>query len=58
MKSITKLFGTSQYLKETSDKGFDGTSLWVSVSPINLTIVPGRPKVCEMDNVACSVTQH
>ena len=48
MKSVTKLFDTSQYLKETTDKGFDGTSLWVSVSPINMTRVPGRPKVCEM----------
>ncbi|XP_020625901.1 semaphorin-2A-like isoform X2 [Orbicella faveolata] len=44
MKSVKKLFETSQYLKETTKKGFDGTSLWVSVSPINLTMVPGRPK--------------
>ena len=50
MKSVTKLFDASQYLKETTDKGFDGTSLWVSVSPINLTMVPGRPKVREMDS--------
>lgn len=50
MKSVKKLFETSQYLKETTKKGFDGTSLWVSVSPINLTMVPGRPKVCEMDS--------
>jgi len=47
MKSVTNLFDTSKYLKETTDKGFDGTSLWVSVSPINLTVVPGRPKVCD-----------
>ena len=51
MKSVKKLFDTSKYLKETSNIGFDGTSLWLSVSPINLTMVPGRPKVCEMDSV-------
>jgi len=51
MKSVKKLFDTSRYLKETSNIGFDGTSLWVSVLPINLTMVPGRPKVCEMDSV-------
>ncbi|XP_078374729.1 semaphorin-4A-like isoform X2 [Oculina patagonica] len=44
MKSVKKLFDTSQYLKETSNKGFDGSSLWVAVSPVNLTVVPGRPK--------------
>ena len=58
MKSVTRLFDTSQYLKETTDKGFDGTSLWVSVSPTNLTMVPGRPKVSEMDSVTCRVTQQ
>jgi len=55
MKSVEKLFDTSQYLKETSNKGYDGTSLWVSVTPINLTMVPGRPKVSEMDSVTCKV---
>ena len=57
MKSVKKLFDTSQYLKETGNKGFDDTSLWVSVSPINLTVVPGRPKVCDIDSVTFRVIQ-
>ncbi|KAJ7365684.1 semaphorin domain, partial [Desmophyllum pertusum] len=45
MKSVQELFAKSQYLKDTTNKGFDGTSLWVPVSPpVNLTMVPGRPK--------------
>ena len=45
MKSVQELFDHSPYLKDTGTKGFDGTSLWVPEFPVNLTVVPGRPKV-------------
>ena len=46
MKSVVELFGKSEYLEEdTSIKGYDGNSLWRAVNPVNLTQVPGRPKV-------------
>lgn len=44
VKSLQELFDNSPYLKETGTKGFDGTSLWVEEVPVNLSVVPGRPK--------------
>ena len=46
MKSVVELFDNSQYLEEiTTTKGYDGASVWKAVSPVNLTEVPGKPKV-------------
>ncbi|XP_022780661.1 semaphorin-2A-like isoform X3 [Stylophora pistillata] len=44
VKSLQELFDNSPYLKETDNKSFDGTSLWVKEFPVNLSVVPGRPK--------------
>ena len=48
VKSLQELFDNSPYLKETGTKGFDGTSLWVEEVPVNLSVGPGRPKVCKI----------
>ena len=45
MKSVVELFDKSQYLERTNIKGHDGVQVWKAVSPVNLTLVPGRPKV-------------
>ena len=45
MKSVVELFDKSQYLERTNIKGHDGVQVWKAVSPQNLTLVPGRPKV-------------
>ena len=45
MKSIVDVFDESQYLQKTNVKGHDGVNVLKAVSPVNLTFVPGRPKV-------------
>lgn len=45
MKSLQDLFEKSQYLELTRIRGEDAVEFWKPVSPMNLTVVPGRPKV-------------
>ena len=45
MKSLQDLFEKSQYLELIRAKGRDAVDFWKAVSPLNLTVVPGRPKV-------------
>ncbi|XP_067056863.1 semaphorin-6D-like isoform X2 [Acropora muricata] len=44
MKSLQDLFEKSQYLELTRIRGEDAVEFWKTVSPKNLTVVPGRPK--------------
>lgn len=45
MKSLQDLFEKSQYLELIRVRGGDAFEFWKPVSPLNLTVVPGRPKV-------------